>query len=67
MGYDGWNMGQNIWHFRELEVYQMAFEAAMRIFDLTKNFPIEERIADRSDTPLISLSPAILAEPSRKR
>jgi four helix bundle protein len=28
---------------RELEVYQMAFEAAMRIFELTKSFPAEER------------------------
>lgn len=27
---------------RELEVYQMAFEAAMRIFELTKRFPKEE-------------------------
>ena len=28
---------------RELEVYQLAFEAAMRIFELTKGFPIEEQ------------------------
>jgi four helix bundle protein len=28
---------------RELEVYQLAFEAAMRIFELTKSFPREER------------------------
>ncbi|MCL4303245.1 MAG: four helix bundle protein [Anaerolineae bacterium] len=28
---------------RELEVYQMAFEVAMRIFELTKSFPAEER------------------------
>jgi four helix bundle protein len=27
----------------ELEVYQLAFEAAMKIFELTKNFPAEER------------------------
>ena len=27
---------------RELEVYQMAFEAAMQIFDLSKRFPREE-------------------------
>ena len=37
-------MGQIIRHFRELEVYQMAFAAAMRIFDLTKNFPIEVKL-----------------------
>jgi four helix bundle protein len=28
---------------RELEVYQLAFEVAMRIFELTKSFPAEER------------------------
>ena len=28
---------------RELEVYQLAFEVAMRIFELTKGFPSEER------------------------
>ena len=28
---------------QELEVYQMAFDAAMRIFQLTKSFPKEER------------------------
>ena len=28
---------------RELEVYKMAFQAAMRIFHLTKKFPDEER------------------------
>lgn len=27
---------------RELEVYQMAFEAAMKIFELSKKFPKEE-------------------------
>ncbi|MDJ0799939.1 MAG: four helix bundle protein [Calothrix sp. MO_167.B12] len=27
----------------DLEVYQMAFDAAMEIFDLSKNFPVEER------------------------
>jgi four helix bundle protein len=29
--------------YRELNVYQAAFEAAMRIFELTKQFPVEER------------------------
>ena len=28
---------------RDLEVYQMAFDAAMEIFELSKSFPIEER------------------------
>ncbi len=27
----------------ELEVYRMAFRAAMRIFELSKSFPVEER------------------------
>ncbi|MFZ6017560.1 MAG: four helix bundle protein [Nitrospirota bacterium] len=30
-------------HFRDLEVYQKAFEVAMKIFELTKIFPVEER------------------------
>lgn len=29
--------------FRELRVYQAAFEAAMRIFELSKGFPAAER------------------------
>jgi four helix bundle protein len=28
---------------KELEVYQLGFKASMRIFELTKKFPIEER------------------------
>lgn len=28
---------------QELDVYRMAFDVAMRIFDLTKEFPKEER------------------------
>ena len=30
-------------HFRDLEVYQLAFQTAMRIFEITKGFPVEER------------------------
>lgn len=30
-------------HFRDLEVYQLAFKAAMKIFEITKSFPIEEK------------------------
>ena len=36
-------MGNNIRHFRELDVDKMAIEAAMEIFELTKHFPVEER------------------------
>lgn len=30
-------------HFRDLEVYQFAFASAMEIFQMTKNFPKEEK------------------------
>lgn len=28
---------------QDLEVYQLAFAAAMKIFELSKKFPVEER------------------------
>lgn len=33
----------NIRHFRELDVYRLAMEMAMRIFELTKSLPVEEK------------------------
>ncbi|OGO42661.1 MAG: four helix bundle protein [Chloroflexi bacterium RBG_16_57_9] len=33
----------NIRHFRELEVYQLAMDSAMRIFEVSKRFPPEEK------------------------
>lgn len=30
-------------HFRDLEVYQMAFDSAMKIFKMTRDFPMEEK------------------------
>jgi four helix bundle protein len=33
----------NIRDFRELEVYRLALEAAMRIFQISKAFPAEEK------------------------
>ncbi|HXX35527.1 MAG TPA: four helix bundle protein [Thermodesulfobacteriota bacterium] len=33
----------NIRHFRELDVYQLGMESAMRIFELSKLFPAEEK------------------------
>ncbi len=30
-------------HFRDLEVYQKAFRAAMRIYEIGKSFPLEEK------------------------
>lgn len=35
----------NIRSYKELRVYQAAMDAAMRIFELTKTFPIEERFS----------------------
>jgi four helix bundle protein len=34
---------ENIRSYKELRVYQAAMEAAMRIFELTKSFPVEEK------------------------
>jgi four helix bundle protein len=34
---------KDINHFRDLEVYRRAFEAAMEIFQVTKGFPAEEK------------------------
>jgi len=33
----------DIKHYRDLMVYRRAFKAAMRIFELTKGFPAEEK------------------------
>jgi four helix bundle protein len=33
----------SIRHFRDLEVYQLAMDASMKIFELTKMFLLEER------------------------
>jgi len=41
---EGEKMRKNyINHFRDLEVYRRAFDAAMRIFKITKGFPAEEK------------------------
>ncbi len=36
-------MGERINSYKDLRVYQQAMEAAMRIFEVTKAFPPEER------------------------
>jgi len=36
---------QHIQSYRDLRVYQAAIEAAMRIFELTKKFPPEEKFS----------------------
>ena len=35
----------DIRHFRDLEVYRRAFNAAMRIYEITRDFPVEERFS----------------------
>ena len=52
----------------DLEVYQLAFDAAMRIFELTKQFPLEERYSLTDQIRRSSRSVcANLAEAWRKR
>jgi four helix bundle protein len=36
---------KRIQHFRDLDVYQRSFKAAMTIYESTKSFPAEERYA----------------------
>lgn len=53
---------------KELETYQIAFEAAMEVFELTKEFPIEERYSLSDQIRRSSRSVcANLAEAWRKR
>lgn len=42
-GCEGVKMGNKIKNARELDVYRVAFEAAMEIFQFTKKFPQEEK------------------------
>ncbi len=53
---------------RELETYKLAFESSMKIFELTKTFPKEERysLTDQMRRASRSVS-ANLAEAFRKR
>ncbi len=53
---------------RDLDVYTIAFQAAMEIYDLTKNFPIEEKYSMTDQMRRASRSVcANLAEAFRKR
>ncbi|MBD2212186.1 four helix bundle protein [Nostoc linckia FACHB-104] len=53
---------------KELEIYQMAFDAAMKIFDVSKKFPVEERYSLTDQIRRSSRSVcANLAEAWRKR
>jgi four helix bundle protein len=52
----------------ELDVYRLAFDAAMRIFELSKKFPVEERYSLTDQMRRSSRSVcANLAEAWRKR
>ncbi len=52
----------------DLEVYKMAFDVAMRIFDVSKKFPVEERYSLTDQIRRSSRSVcANLAEAWRKR
>lgn len=54
--------------FKELRVYQAAMEAAMRIFELSKHFPAEERYSLTDQIRRCSRSVCTnLAEAWRKR
>ena len=58
----------NIRNYRELRVYQNAFESAMKIFEITKNFPSEEKYSMVDQMRRSSRSVcANLAEAWRKR
>ncbi|KAB8331365.1 four helix bundle protein [Scytonema tolypothrichoides VB-61278] len=53
---------------KDLKVYQMAFDAAMKIFEVSKKFPIEERYSLTDQIRRSSRSVcANLAEAWRKR
>jgi four helix bundle protein len=55
-------------HFRELDVYQGAMSLVLTIFELTRNFPIEERYALTNQVRRSSRSVcANLAEAWRRR
>jgi four helix bundle protein len=58
----------NIRHFRDLEVYQLAMDAAMKLFELSKRFPLEERYSLTDQVRRSSRSVcANIAEAWRKR
>ncbi len=58
----------NIRHFRELRVWQGAMSAAMKIFEMTKEFPPEERFSMTDQMRRSSRSVAAnIAEAWRKR
>ena len=58
----------NIRSFRDLKVWQKAMDAAMRVFELSKRFPVEEKYSLTDQIRRSSRSvPANIAESWRKR
>ena len=58
----------NIRHFRELEVYQLAMDSAIHIFEVSKGFPAEEKYSLTDQIRRSSRSVcANIAEAWRKR
>lgn len=58
----------SIRHFRELQAYQLAMEAAMQLFEVSKNFPAEEKYSLTDQVRRSSRSVcANMAEAWRKR
>lgn len=58
----------NIRHFRELEVYRLAMDSAMKIFEISKLFPKEEKYSLTDQIRRSSRSVcANIAEAWRKR
>jgi len=59
---------KRIQHFRDLDVYRKAFDAAMKIYDITKAFPSEEKYSLTDQVRRSSRSVCSnLAEAWRKR
>lgn len=68
-----WNLKQMVKELvrkhQDLEIYKMAFDTAMQIYELSKKFPVEERYSltdqiRRSDAPNVakaSLSRSVCA------
>ena len=58
----------SIRHFRQLEVYQSAMDVAMKLFELSKEFPLEEKYSLTDQLRRSSRSVcANIAEAWRKR
>jgi four helix bundle protein len=61
-------MGVRISSFRELRVYQAAFELQQQVFEVSKNFPVEERYSLTDQTRRATRSVgANIAEAWQKR